>query len=89
MAVNELIVEASFTSNILNEEERLPGVPTDDQVERAAKNSVDAWLEDNIDPESGYALDRTLTLSNAAAPADLVGAIGSAITNSQIDALFS
>lgn len=87
MAVNELIVEASFTSNILNEEERLPGVPTDEQVEAAAGNwlsknvvpeiagEADAWLEENITQETGYVLDRSLTLQNAAAPADMVGEI--------------
>ena len=35
------------------------------------KEAVDEWLEDNIDPESGYALDTTLSLSNAAAPANM------------------
>lgn len=97
MAVNELIVEASFTSNILNEEERLPGVPTDEQVETATGNwlsknidaaiagEADEWLEENIIQETGYALDRSLTLQNAAAPADLVGAIGDAITLVQND----
>ena len=37
------------------------------------KDEIDSWLDDNIDPDSGYALDRTLSLSNAAAPADMVG----------------
>lgn len=36
---------------------------------------VDTWLEDNITQETGYILDRSLTSSNAAAPADLVGDI--------------
>lgn len=49
--------------------------PTDQQVQEA----VDAWLEENISQETGYALDRTLTLANAAAPADLVGDLKSAI----------
>ena len=42
---------------------------SDEQVTEA----VDAWLEDNVDPETGYVLDSTLTMSNAAAPADKVG----------------
>lgn len=37
--------------------------------------AVDAWLQDNVDPDSGYVLDSTLTMSNAAAPANLVGEI--------------
>ena len=35
--------------------------------------AVDAWLSDHIDPETGYVLDDTLTLDNAAAPAGTVG----------------
>lgn len=42
---------------------------SDEQVTEA----VDAWLEENVDPETGYVLDSTLTMSNAAAPADKVG----------------
>lgn len=58
-------------------------------ADATSEEIIDAWLEDNIDPESGYALDRTLALSNAAAPADLVGTLCTSITNAQIDALFS
>ena len=39
---------------------------------------IESWLEDRIDPETGYALDRTLALNNAAAPADMVGDLKSA-----------
>lgn len=46
---------------------------------QAVKDEIDAWLEENIDPDSGYALDRTLSLSGAAAPADLVGDINDAL----------
>lgn len=46
-----------------------PQVATDAQVAEA----VDDWLGDNVAQETGYVLDRTLLLSNAAAPADLVG----------------
>lgn len=46
------------------------GYPTDAQVQEA----VGEWLGENVDPETGYVLDRTLTQQNAAAPADLVGA---------------
>lgn len=42
---------------------------------------IETWLGNNIDPDSGYALDRTLALSSAAAPADMVGALKSAIEN--------
>ena len=40
---------------------------------------TDAWLEENISQETGYVLDRTLAMQNAAAPADLVGDLKSAI----------
>lgn len=46
------------------------GYPTDAQVQEA----VGDWLEENVDPTTGYVLDRTLTQPDAAAPADLVGA---------------
>ena len=37
------------------------------------------WLDTNIDPATGYVLDNTLSLSNAAAPADKVGELKSAV----------
>ena len=40
---------------------------------------IETWLGNNIDPESGYALDRTLALQNAAAPADMVGDLKKAL----------
>ena len=46
---------------------------------------VDAWLEDNIDPATGYALDRSLKVQNAAAPADLVGELKSALNAEEYD----
>ena len=51
-----------------------PQVATDAQVAEA----VDDWLGDNVAQETGYVLDRTLLLSNAAAPADLVGTLKNA-----------
>ena len=50
-------------------------------TEQEIKDEIDSWLEDNIDPDSGYALDRTLSLSNAAAPADIVGDLKNAMIN--------
>lgn len=41
---------------------------------------IENWLDEHIDPETGYALDTTLSLSNAAAPADKVGDLKSALT---------
>lgn len=55
---------------------------SDEQVATA----VDAWLEDNVDPETGYVLDSTLTMSNAAAPANEVGELKSEL-NVDIDGL--
>lgn len=46
-----------------------PQIATDAQV----ADAVDDWLDENVAQETGYVLDRTLLLSNAAAPADLVG----------------
>ena len=42
------------------------------------QNVIENWLGNNIDPATGYALDRTLALPNAAAPADMVGDLKSA-----------
>ena len=36
-------------------------------------SNVDEWLEENVDPATGYVLDRSLQMENAAAPADMVG----------------
>ena len=38
-------------------------------------SNVDEWLEENVDPTTGYVLDRSLQMENAAAPADMVGDI--------------
>ena len=51
------------------------GYPTDAQVAEA----TDEWLEENVAQETGYVLDSTLTMSNAAAPADKVGELKTAI----------
>lgn len=43
-------------------------------------SAVETWLAANVDPETGYVLDRTLSQENAAAPADLVGKLKNALT---------
>lgn len=43
-------------------------------------SAVDSYLAENITQETGYVLDRTLTTANAAAPADLVGDLKSALS---------
>jgi len=43
--------------------------------------AADDWLDENVAQETGYVLDRSLTLSNAAAPADLVGDLKSEINS--------
>ena len=51
--------------------------------------AVDDWLEDNVDPETGYVLDSSLTMSNAAAPADKVGDLKSALkSGKEEDAIY-
>ena len=57
-------------------------------ADATSEEIIDSWLEENISQETGYALDRTLTLENAAAPADLVGDLKSAL-NLDIDGLDS
>ena len=42
--------------------------------------AVNTWLGANVAQETGYVLDRTLSISNAAAPADLVGELKSAVS---------
>lgn len=49
-------------------------------ADATSEEIIDSWLEENISQETGYALDRTLTLENAAAPADLVGDLKSALS---------
>ena len=51
------------------------GDPADPTQVAAA---VDSYLAENITQETGYVLDRSLTMANAAAPADLVGDLKSA-----------
>lgn len=36
-------------------------------------SATENWLSNNVDPDTGYVLDRSLSVANAAAPADLVG----------------
>ena len=36
---------------------------------------MDGWLDDNVTQETGYVLDSSLTMSNAAAPANKVGEV--------------
>ena len=47
--------------------------------------AVHTWLENNVDPETGYVLDRTLSEKLAAAPADMVGDLKSALTSAVSD----
>lgn len=41
--------------------------------EQSIISATENWLGEHIDPDTGYALDTTLTLTNAAAPAKTVG----------------
>ena len=53
-------------------------------LNRKIKNyasNVDEWLEENVDPATGYVLDRSLQMENAAAPADLVGDISDTVSD--------
>lgn len=70
-----------LTLNIPKGEKGDPA-PADEVAE-----ATDAWLAQNITNPSNPPLDRSLTLENAAAPADMVGDLRSAIdaTQTQID----
>jgi len=57
---------------------------TDAQVTTA----VNTWLGENVAQETGYVLDSTLTMSNAAPPASAVGDLKSAIGNLDLSVLF-
>lgn len=48
--------------------------------EEVIKEETDDWLEENVAQETGYVLDRSLSMSNAAAPADKVGELKTALT---------
>lgn len=65
----------------------LEEIPAEIQTEVAAQMSstVDDWLEENISNPSSPPLDRSLTLANAAAPADLVGTKADAIYDTVTD----
>lgn len=52
-----------------------------DTIDETAASATEAWLEENVDPETGYVLDRTLAMQNAAAPADMVGDLKSALNH--------
>lgn len=54
------------------------GDPADPSLVASA---VDSYLAESITQETGYVLDRSLTMANAAAPADLVGDLKSALSN--------
>ena len=71
------------TPSIRGEQGEQGPAPTAAQISTA----TDAWLNANIDPETGYVLDRSLTLSNAAAPADIVGDIKESVL--EIENMFS
>lgn len=49
-------------------------------VESTIPPIVNTWLGNNVAQETGYVLDSSLTMSNAAAPADKVGDLRSAFT---------
>ena len=49
-------------------------------VEQFASDAADAWLDENVAQETGYVLDASLTMGNAAAPADKVGEIKSLVS---------
>ena len=61
---------------------------TDPATGEEVAAAVDAWLDENVPQDTTIAIDRSLTMSNAAAPADLVGDLKSAIGHEK-DGVFS
>lgn len=56
-----------------------------DDVGGTIAQKTEEWLEQNIDPATGYVLDNTLTLDNAAPPASAVGDLKSAFIQLEED----
>ena len=59
------------------------------KAEQTIIDTTEAWLDEHIDPSTGYVLDDTLTLDNAAPPASAVGDLKSAVASQseKIDAV--
>ena len=82
---NEIIktVIGNYTVNASYQGEGDPPSPIDDWIARAGEAiaevpqqvaaATSAWLDENVDPETGYVLDKTLTIEGAAADANAVG----------------
>ena len=51
------------------------------QAVKEVPDLVDGWLEENVDPSTGYVLDNTLSLDNAAPPASAVGDLKTALSD--------
>ena len=51
------------------------------QAVKEVPGLVDDWLSENVDPSTGYVLDNTLSLDNAAPPASAVGDLKTAVNN--------
>ena len=49
--------------------------------EQTITEATDNWLDEHIDPSTGYVLDSTLTMNNAAPPASAVGDLKSALNS--------
>jgi hypothetical protein len=68
-----------------NEELIFAALAAAQNAERQIPGAVSEWLEENVDPETGYVLDSSLTVAGAAADAkaagDAVGELKSAIGN--------
>ena len=57
--------------------------------EQTITEATDNWLDEHIDPSTGYVLDSTLTMNNAAPPASAVGDLKSAITQIVYDGIIT
>ena len=49
--------------------------------EQTITEATDNWLDEHVDPTTGYVLDSTLTMNNAAPPASAVGDLKSAVND--------
>lgn len=65
--------ETAEESAIMAEAAKVAAQAAQASAEQHTESVIEDWLEEHIDPESGYVLDRSLSLQNAAAPADIAG----------------
>lgn len=70
---NKIPAEASSTNKLADK------AYVNDAIENNIGPAVSDWLDDNVDPETGYVIDKSLSIEGAAADAAKVGELKSAL----------